>query len=99
MKGLRVFLMLLPLCASGSMLETSRIVNLTGGGGLQNPNYDGFGLGLSLFASGSNGVDTVSITTSGISPELPQIDIRDYYLTSLVFDEDIGRCVVGLSTP
>lgn len=98
MKRLRVFLMMLPLCVSGSVLETSRIVNLTGGGGLQNPNYDGFGMGLSLFASGSNGVDTVSVSTSGIPVELPQSDIQDYYLTNLIFDE-VGPCVAGISFP
>jgi hypothetical protein len=104
MKGLRIFLMTLPLCLSAGVFQTSGIINLTGGGGLQNPNYDGFGLGLTLFASGSNRVDTVTVSAGlggGIAvlpPELPPTDLQDYYLTNLIFDLDVGRCVGGIST-
>ncbi len=88
-----LFLLALPLGAS--VIQTSGVINLTGFGGLSNPNYDGWGLGLWLSASGSNGVDTVSVRTLTPSPALPQMDMQDYYLSNLVFDEGAGGCMTG----
>lgn len=101
MKALRVFLMILPLCLSASVFETSEIVNLTGGGSLSNPDGapyggQGFGgLGLWFSASGSNGVDTVSIYTSQDFPLRSDDILHNVYLTNLRFNS-LGSCLAGI---
>jgi hypothetical protein len=92
-----VLSLLCALCVSASVFQTSAIVNLTGAGGsLSNPGFGG--LGLMFGASGSNGIDTVSIRTIQ-DIQLPQIDLQDFNLANLVFDADVGRCVGGINTP
>src|SRR5260370_35105655 len=101
MKALRVSVIILRLCLSGSVFETSEIVNLVGGGSLSNPDgapYGGHGfggLGLWFSPSGSNGVDTLSIYTSQDFPLRSDDILHNVYLTNLRFNS-LGSCLAGI---
>jgi len=100
MRGVCVFLLTaLPLCAS--VLEVGPI-SLTGSGTLTDPDcapYGGEclgGLGLVINASGTNGIDTVSINSRDVELTA-NIDGQDFYLTNMSFDEGVNQCFLDFS--
>jgi len=92
---------LFPLALWASPLETAPL-GLTGYGTLSDPDcapYGGEclgGLGLVIRASGTNGIDTVSINSRDVEITA-NIDGQDFYLTNLSFDEGVNQCFLYFS--